>query len=178
MKEKGFLVVGIILAVILSVVIFSQINQGPDIDETSKYTISKSELIEMLKNKGINPTWCSISSEQYNLVSKRWILKDVSSKYDKFLKLNNLDVYIDDKNMCIAFSTNFVNVSFDYYKNKIDSQSVPAIGMYWHGMHSLNIMVVLDSKFKKQIVFYEPQLQYFVRLTEDDFYNSINIEFY
>lgn len=111
------------------------------------------------------------SSEYYSLPTSDWVNNKFTPYYQNFLFKNNLRMYREGKNDCGKFTTHALSCAYVLFDSEnVGNESSLAIGefVYFTNLikHSIIVFVVDDNGYRK-LKFYEPQIQQFIELTDE-----------
>lgn len=170
------------VAVTAAVILFScliscsMINDSkkPNLEESSKVEIEYSELQNFLIQSGISPFNQMVSDNTYSLASIIWIRDTISYEYQNFLKMIGMSYYETDSNDCDDFARAFTLFCKKEFRNvsKINKGNI-AVGEFYYKQkkginHAINFIIVLNEKKEKELLFYEPQIKQFIKLSKEE----------
>lgn len=160
----------LVITIIFSITMLTKEIRKPSIKTASNYIITKQELTDTLKSGKVRSLTNYIKSEQFGLVSEKWIRNEASFGFSNYLYDNDKSKYNELTNNCVDFSDAFIDYCKEKYIKDTNSTNLPAIGkMYFfpgNDAHSINIIAGLDTNKKVKFMLYEPQTQEFVEMNE------------
>ena len=149
-------------------------SKKPTLDESSKVEIGYHELYNFLSEKGILPANRVAADDVYSLASINWIRDTISYEYNKFLSLIGMARYETDSNDCDDFARAFTLFCKKEFRNSLkDKKHSIAVGEFYYiqkngKAHAINFMIVLNEKREKELLFYEPQMKQFIKLSDEE----------
>jgi len=166
-----YIMLGLLVgAIIFGITMMTKEARKPSIKTAATHILTKAELAITLKAANVGSLTNFIKSEQFGLVSEKWIRNDASFGFGVYLYDNNRLKYNELTNNCVDFSDAFIAYCKEKYAKDTGSTNPPAIGkMYFFpgiDAHSINIIAGLDTDKKVKFMLYEPQNQGFVEINE------------
>lgn len=109
-------------------------------------------------------------SETYALPTREWVDNKFTPYFKDFLFKYSLNSFVDIKNDCGKFTTYALTCGYILMKDEKDIGSIAMgewVGIVGADKHSLVFFIVNDNG-KPKLLFYEPQVQQFIELTENE----------
>jgi hypothetical protein len=146
----------------------------PSIKETAKSKISNVEIYRFFNENKVYAENTSVADAEYSLCSERWIRDSINLKFDGFLHKMDMTKYAVNANDCDDFARAFtVFIKFEFKRAVDNPTSSVSVGEFYYvrkvgGPHAINFIIALDENKNKVLLFYEPQLKSFLKLTKEE----------
>jgi hypothetical protein len=141
---------------------------------TIKHTVEAVEIAAMLESLGVTTPNSFFADDVYALPSEHWLANEYSESLYRFLTSFKSATYVATENDCDNFSTlafAFAQILHHNTPQK-NKKTALAVGEIWYaslargGVHAINVAMVWDDQTGYKIIFYEPQTQQIVQLTQ------------
>jgi len=172
-KNVKFLGIGATVLIILFVIIKTTFINNKQLDDAIKKTVSNDDVKLTLMMYGVTFNSSVFTDPEYNLLSKDWVETNAQMDFLQFLRDLGLTEWKQNVGDCDDFAKAFTVFLKSYVKKKHPDAASPAVGEIYYvrdegGSHAINIIVLDDPSGLYSLEFFEPQLQKFVSLSNEE----------
>ena len=172
-ENVKFLGIGATLLIILFVIIKTTFINNKQLDNAVKKVVSYQDVELTLQLYGVNYSSTVFADPEYNLLAKDWVETNAQMDFLEFLRGLGLTEWKQNVGDCDDFAKAFTVFLKSYVKKKHPDAASPAVGEIYYvrdegGSHAINIIVLDDPSGLYSLEFFEPQLQKFVSLSNEE----------